>query len=290
MARSRAELLTRVLLALALLAVARPARAATPAQELAFARHGEAVARLDLAALGQRVAAREVAVHEPYEDAPARFRALPFAPLLDAVYTRAWREEEEILFTCRDGYQPTVPVARVLAHEAWLAFARSDQPGFTIRKRESGALKVIDLAPFYLVWANLDDTRIRQEADYGWPYQLVGIDLIRRADRFPRMTPPPGSTGEVLAGFDAFRVHCSKCHALNGEGGHIGPELNERETPAGAHDPAWLRAWIDDPGRILPNARMPALNPALPERARTIDEILAYLRAMAKARAPEPAG
>jgi hypothetical protein len=29
---------------------------------------------------------------------------------------------------------------------------------------------------------------------------------------------------------------------------------------------------------------MPALNPALPERARTIDSILAYLRAMAAAR------
>jgi mono/diheme cytochrome c family protein len=254
-----------------------------PSAELAFARHGQPTARLALAELLELAPRREVRVHEPYEAGPARFAALPLERVLDAVYTSSWRGEEELLFSCRDGYQPTVPVARVLAHRAWLAFDREDQPDFTIRKRESGEVRSVELAPFYLIWENLEDAQIREEADYGWPYQLVGIELIRRSDRFPRMTPPPGASDAVLAGFAAFRVHCSKCHALNGEGGRIGPELNHAASPALTRDPDWLRGWIEDPSRVLPNARMPALNPALPDRARTVDEILAYLRAMATA-------
>ena len=51
-------------------------------------------------------------------------------------------------------------------------------------------------------------------------------------------------------------------------------------TPIEVRDSDWLRGWIEDPTRVLSTARMPALNSALPDRARIVDEILAYLEAM----------
>ena len=237
-----------------------------------------------LDALRRRVPSSAVRVFEPYEGREVGFSALRLDRVLDVAYGASWRGEEELLFTCRDGYQPTIPVQRVLSHRAWLAFERTDQEGFTIRKRESGEIKQVALGPFYLVWENLGDAKVRQEADYGWPYQLVGVDLIRTRDRFPGMIPPADASAEVLAGFAAFRVHCSKCHSLNGEGVSIGPELVAGASPLEYRDRDWLRSWIEDPTRILPTARMPALNPALPDRARTVDEMLAYLQAMARAR------
>ena len=69
-----------------------------------------------------------------------------------------------------------------------------------------------------------------------------------------------------------------------GEGGSIGPELNAAVNPLEYRDPDWLRTWIEEPSRIRPGTRMPPINPALPDRARTIDQILAYLGAMAAAR------
>ena len=141
----------------------------------------------------------------------------------------------------------------------------------------------IELGPFYLVWENLDDERIRQEADYGWPYQLVGVDLIRSRERFPGLTPPAGSSQDVLEGFAAFRVHCSKCHELNGEGGSLGPELLGAKGPLALRDRDWLRTWIEEPSRIRPQTRMEPLNPALPDRARVVERILTYLEAMAAA-------
>jgi mono/diheme cytochrome c family protein len=271
--------------AAALLAAAPRAGAAAEAVPgLAFSRRAEPVATRDLGWLREIAPPAAVRVHEPYELREVVFEALPFDRVLDAVYTRAWRSEQELLFTCRDGYQPSVPVARVLAHRAWLAFARADRDDFSIDKLESGRVQRIELGPFYLVWENLDDAVIRQDADYGWPYQLVGIDLIATRDRFPRMSPPAGAPPQVVDGFAAFRVHCSQCHAVNGEGGSIGPELNGGAPLVEVRDGDFLRAWIEDPARIRPGSRMPALNPALPERAKTIDAILAYLRAMAAAR------
>jgi mono/diheme cytochrome c family protein len=275
----------RALLACVLTILAASASVAAPESlDLRFARHGELVATATLANLRDQFPTSHVRVHEPYETGEVTFEALPFAAVLDVIYSRSWRDEEELLFTCSDGYQPTVSVQRLLQHRAWLAFDRVGEPGFSILKLESGQRERIELGPFYLVWENLDDPRVRQEGDYGWPYQLVGVDLIRTADRFPRMLPPADAPEAVRDGFAAFRVHCSRCHAINGEGGHIGPELNAPVSAVELRDADWLRRWLDDPSQISPESRMPRLNPALPDRERTLTEILSYLEAMSRAK------
>ncbi len=277
------ERCTRAAFALALLVTLPRTSVAADSTErsLRFARHAETVAVPDLAWLRAEVASRVVRVHEPYEDAVVGFDAFPFDRVLDAIYGPAWRGEEELLFTCRDGYQPALPVRRFVDHRAWLAFGREGREEFELDKLESGSVRRIGLGPFYLVWENLDDPVVRQEADYGWPYQLVGVELIRRLDRFPRMAPAADASATVRDGFEAFRIHCSKCHRINGEGGSIGPELNAGVNPVEYRDDAWLRSWITEPDAIRPGTRMPPLNPLLPDRDRTVDRILAYLGHMA---------
>jgi cytochrome c2 len=246
------------------------------------------VKHLDLAELGRLAKAERIRVFEPYEAREIEFEALPFAPLMDAIYGTDWRSEEELLFTCSDGYQPTVPVQRALMHDAWLAFARADQSDFSIRKLESGRRKRVGLSPFYLVWDNRTDEALRLDGDYGWPYQLVGVDLIRARDHFPRTAPPEDATAQAQSGYAAFRIHCSRCHAINGQGGSIGPELNGLASPIETRDLDWLRRWIDDPSKLLATARMPRLNPQLANRDQTIADLLAYLRAMSARKLASP--
>ena len=252
-----------------------------PAALPLFARQGEPVAAPSMETILETVRPQVVTVLDPYEKKKAEFVVLDLAEVFDAVYTPSWREEEEVVFTCLDGYQPVIPVARVKAHSAFLAFARNDQAGFTILKRESGVQKTVELAPYYVVWENLDDAKIRMEADYGWPYQLKGVDLVRSEDRFRAMTPSRGASPQVQAGFAAFRVHCLHCHKINGVGGLIGPELNAGHRPALSREASWLKQWIAAPDEIRPNTRMPALNPNLPAREQTIDDLIAYLQYMA---------
>src|SRR5262249_61102133 len=101
-------------------------------------------------------------------------RALRFGGGLAAIYGAGWRGEEELLFPCRDGYQPTVPVARAIAHVSWLAFAREGAPAFSIQKRESGRVQEIPLGPFYLIW-DTKDPQVRTEGDYRGPHPVVGV-------------------------------------------------------------------------------------------------------------------
>lgn len=280
--------LRRAVLAFAILAA--PFAASTAAggdEDLRFQRHGEAVATKSRTALEALSRPRAVRVFEPYELRPVAFEAISLPKLLDAVYGPSWRKEEEILFTCRDGYQPTVPVKRVLDHDAWLAFAREDQDAFAIQKKESGELKTIELGPYYVVWENLEDERIRLESDYGWPYQVVAIDLIDSRARFPAIAPPEGASDSVLRGFDAYRIHCSKCHRLNGEGGTIGPELNPAPGSGDYYERSFLRTWIEEPDRVRKGTRMPPLNPSLPNRAKVVDDIIDYLFAMARGNPPK---
>ena len=288
-ARSARRLLWRFPLGLLAAALLLPCAArATPDATIQFLRHGEEVASRSESTLAGEVGPGTVRVHEPYEEGVIAFKAFPLREVLDTIYSPSWRHEEELLFTCSDGYQPTVPVKRVLEHHAWLAYAREDLESFTIQKKESGEVQTVDLGPYYVVWENLNDQKIRQEGDYGWPYQVVAIDLIDRRDRFAKMVPPKGSSPAVLAGFDAFRVHCSKCHKVNGEGGTIGPELNPEGGSGEYYEREFLRTWIEEPAKIRPKTRMPALNPALPNRAKVVRDIVAYLLSMSGAGAPAP--
>lgn len=265
------------------------APAGEPPTALKFLRHTQATGELRLSELREMPAARTIRVFEPYEEREVAFHAVPLPDVLDAAYSSSWREEEELLFTCLDGYQPGIPVARVLAHSAWLAFGRADQDDFAVWKHESGRRQWIPLAPLYLVWENLSNAQLRDDGDYGWPYQLTAIDLVRTRDRFPNMLPPEGASRRAQAGFREFRAHCSRCHRINGDGGTIGQELNDPVSPLDYRDSDWLARWISDPRAVNPETRMPPLNLALADRERVIRDILEYLETMAAAR-PEPRG
>ncbi len=252
-----------------------------PNDSLAFMIGSQTVASLPLGELKRRIEPRTVTVFEPYERATVAFEAIPLEAVLDEAYGPSWRDHEALLFTCRDGYQPTIPVKRVLKHEAFVAFARPGDDGFTVLKDEEGTKRRVPLEPAYVIWKNLDDARILSEGDYGWPYQVTQIELVTFRSRFAEMAPPEDASAKARAGFEVFTAHCSKCHAVNGHGGTVGPELNYPASPTEYMKADWLRRWIDDPTSMRQAPRMPPLNRQLPHRAELIEEIVAYLEEMA---------
>jgi len=219
------------------------------------------------------------------------YTAVPMNDLLDLAYGAKWRTREEFLFTCSDGYQPSIPVAEFLQYPAWVAVGLPDNAPFRL---ETAARKTIELGPFYIIWDNRSRLASGTDSPSLWPYQVVGIDLTNFVDRFGAIAPARNATPEAVRGFASFRKHCISCHRINGVGGEIGAELNYPENVTSWYRPGWLARWIDDPASMRFGTSMPGLKFMLKqtpdrERKKIAEDIIAYLRDVSNRReAPKP--
>lgn len=63
---------------------------------------------------------------------------------------------------------------------------------------------------------------------------------------------------------------CTACHAINGKGGPVGPDL----TKVGSRrDEAWLKKFLPDPKSVAPETMMPPFRGTKEE----LDALVAYL-------------
>lgn len=65
-------------------------------------------------------------------------------------------------------------------------------------------------------------------------------------------------TDQVVAGKQVWQSkNCNDCHTILGIGGYYAPELTKTFNRRGA---AWLRAFMKDPGKVIPGTTMPNQN------------------------------
>lgn len=236
---------------------------------LGFERFGAVAASLTVSELARD--AEVVTTFDPFYDKQKRFRALPVVPLLE----RAFSEPAEALakrsFMVRasDGYRVPIEGALLLSGDAYLAIDDVDVPGF----EPIGAGKVSP-APAYLIWKQQSHGKAKPRPQ---PWQIIAIDMVD-LDALYGHTLPKGEPADSAAmlGFALFRARCGNCHAINREGGHVGPDLNVPQSIVEYRPEAQIRAYIKDPATFRYG-----IMPAHPDlRDEDLDHLLAYLRAM----------
>jgi mono/diheme cytochrome c family protein len=248
-----------------------------------FKDHGQIVKTLSLTDLGTIAAAVSLKVFEAHEKKERTYKAYPVRPLFEHIFGKKWEQAEEIVFTSADGYQPSIPVAKFLAHDAYFAFAHADDTPFTLVNVLQND-ELVQLGPLYLVWDNLQSKALLDDGASGMPYQVIGIELTAFASRFPNLSPPAQASPQAQHGFLHFRKHCLACHTINGDGGGKAPELNYPTSVIEYLKPEYLTRWIENPASIRHNTVMPALAKEIPNRAQVAEEIIAYLKAMSTAK------
>jgi len=213
-----------------------------------------------------------VSTYDPYYAAQKRFRALPLAPLLRRGFgaTDAELARETFLFKAADGYAVPIRGDKLVDGSAYVAIDDADVPGFA-----PIGPKRVSPAPAYLVWKGADKADLDERPR---PWQLVAIALVDPRTLYPHTHPsgePEGS--EAMRGAALFRDHCAKCHAINREGGRVGPDLNVPQSIVEYRPEAQIRAYIRNPATFRYGA-MPA-NPELTDA--DLSALLAYFHAMA---------
>jgi len=254
--------------------------------EIGFKNDGQTIKVLSLDDLLAIAPAVSLKVFEAHEKKERVYRAIPARPVFDRIFGKDWEKAQHIVFTSIDGFQPSIPVAKFVAHDAYFAFARDDGSPFTMTNALQNN-EMVPLGPLYLVWDNISSKALLESGASDMPYQLKTIEL-RLEDPFRHLTPPRGSSEQVHRGFEHFRKYCVSCHTINGEGGGKAPELNYPLSVTEYIKPEYLKRWIEQPQSIRYNTTMPALGQEVPQRDKVADEIIIYLKMMSiRKRAPE---
>jgi mono/diheme cytochrome c family protein len=242
---------------------------------LRFERDGELLRELPLEKLRDACPESTVEIaRDPYYQRPKRFRALPLQCVLRAGLGSAPAADANVFLRARDGYTKPASGARLAESGGWLAFADADRTRGEDLGWEPIDRRQVDPAPFYLVWTGPEQNDPHR---YPWPYQLAAIELAPFASRFPLTQPSTAQPGSpAWQGFAVFRNECIACHAVNGQGGRVGPELNVPRSIVEYRPAAQIKAYIRDPSSF----RYTSMPSHLHLSDAQLDALVAYFEAM----------
>lgn len=246
----------------------RRARAFSPDAALLFV---DAERREERAILARELPLERIASVDPYYGREKHYWAAPLAPVLRRGLPGVDLARAELVLRAGDGYAVPIEGARLLDDRAYLAVADADRGGW-----EPIGPRRADPGAFYLVWRGGERTDLER---YPRPWALARIERVRFEDAYPHTAPEEGDA-PARRGYAIFRRDCIRCHAINREGGRVGPELNVPQSIVEYRPAAQIRAYIRDPLAFRYGA-MPA-HPQLTDG--NLDDLLAYFQAMSHAK------
>jgi len=241
---------------------------------LRFTRDGSVVRTVDLPALERACPPQTVAIDDPYYATQKRFRAVELRCALVLGFGALPADDDDFLLRASDGYVKPATGARLTEAGGWLAFSDASLDGAGAPAWQPIDRRQLDPGPYYLVWQKPTQS---DEHGYPWPYQLVEIERASLASQFPHVVPTTAAADSPAErGFDIFRTECIACHAINGEGGRIGPDLNVPQSIVEYRPAAQVKAYIRNP-QSFRYTTMPA-HPHLTDA--DLDALVAYFETM----------
>lgn len=206
--------------------------------------------------------------YDPVFKRTKKYEAIPLKPYLEKLIAtqNLDRANTEIIFLCKDGYNPSMSLAKVMDAEPFLAI--KDLEAAT-GKNWADTLNG-KWSPFYLIWPN----HAKSTKGYTWPYGLKFLQF-KASDAAYKAAMP--SDKKQLAGFKQYKAKCMKCHSVNKVGGVMGPEFNIPKNITEYWQIKDIKAFVKNPYAYRYNSKMP---PVEGIKDKELDQIIAYLTYM----------
>jgi len=255
---------------------------------LRFVRDGVEIGRTDLATLRAHCGVERVRVADPYYGGTKHFLACPLSEILVAGFAEpaAQLATYDFLLHALDGYAKPAAGSQLMTAGGYLAFADAERSNALaepfVPEWEPIDRRQVDPGPYYMVWTNV----LREEAEqWPWPYQLARIEIASVERQYPRTVPVGVAAGSPAAeGYALFGKQCISCHAMNGQGGKVGPDLNVPRSIVEYRPRDQIVAFIRNPESFRYSSMPAHLHLSDSE----LDQLIAYFEAM-KLRKFDPA-
>ncbi|WP_281635353.1 c-type cytochrome [Flavobacterium marginilacus] len=177
-----------------------------------------------------------------------------------------------IIFECIDGYKPEMPLELFWKAKPYLAFKDVDAPKGSNWERVIKNGNEMNADPFYLVYTSAEALK---NQEYKWPYNVVKFQLVPK-----NINNALGPKNDEMArkGFVLYQKYCITCHAINGIGGEMGPELNYPKNVTEYWKENELVDYIVNPASFRHKVKMPTLGITKQQS----EEIVDYLKYMSE--------
>jgi mono/diheme cytochrome c family protein len=247
-----------------------PQRSADTSATLTFTKDGTELRALTLAELTKSIPSETVAGWDPYYKKEKRFHAVPLKRVLDVGFAgESDLAGKEFILRAKDGYAVYFRGALAIEEGGYVAFEDLDVAAW-----EPIGPQQANPAPFYVIWKKPEQAELEAHPR---PWQLAKIEMLRFDAAYPHTSPGElPETDLAVVGYHLFRDRCFKCHAINREGGRVGPDLNVPQNVLEYRAEDQVRAYVKNP-LAFRYSNMPA-HPDLTDQ--NLDALVAYLRAM----------
>ncbi|MBW4360707.1 c-type cytochrome [Flavobacterium taihuense] len=175
-----------------------------------------------------------------------------------------------IVFECIDGYKPEMSLQLFLNAKPYLAFKDVDAPKGSNWEKIIKNGNEMNADPFYLVYTSVSP----DDQEYKWPYNVIKFRLQSKNKNSEALQPKDDE--KAMKGFALFQKQCITCHAINGIGGEMGPELNYPKSVTEYWKETELVNYIVNPASFRHKVKMPTLG-ITKQESQQIVEYLKYM-------------
>lgn len=177
-----------------------------------------------------------------------------------------------IVFECIDGYKPEMSLELFLKTNPFLAFKDVDAPKGSNWEKIVKNGNEMNADPFYLVYTSVS----ANDQEYKWPYNVIKFRFESKNKNIEALQPKDDE--KAMKGFVLFQKQCITCHAINGIGGEMGPELNYPKSVTEYWKETELVDYIVNPASFRHKVKMPTLGITKQQS----QEIVDYLKYMSE--------